>query len=278
VYSILNTRILGGAGLSYLVDRYAAILTKYDVQTLFERLQKSYGNRRKATSELRLQRKTVYDWEKSANDVRMLTKRKVLEASLKVDPDRTVSFLVKKTSDDFKEILQRQIALAYRKMMSSKKKEDFQRNLSMFNQIREMHRGALLDSDIALLDHMIQRINKKAHSFGVESIVRSTRTMPPEYLAQRTSELIDVLRLNRLSKAEIKRSFDLPASYMDSIFDAYAYIEPEPAPISKATRGIGPLQSPRDLGIEETRITVNELFYEGGTLPLPSHLMGAKYK
>jgi hypothetical protein len=278
VYSVLNRVIVRRRHLSYLVDRYATILTKYDVQTLFERLQASYGNRRRATSKLGIQRKTVYDWDKTANDVRTLTKRKVLEASLEVDPDWTIAFLVKKTSEDFKEILQRQITLAYTKTMRSKNKKGFQGNLSTFNRIREIHRGALLDSDLRAQDRMIKRINEKADLLGVPGVIPSTRTIPPENLAQRVTELIDILRQKRLSETEIKRSFDLPPILIDSICRAYAYIEPVSSEVSIADYHGPPIVPPASLRIEGSHLALSELLYEGTSTSRSPHLLGAKYK
>jgi hypothetical protein len=243
------------------VDRYAGILTKYDIQALFEHLQECYGNRRKASAKLKLQRKTVYDWEKNTNDVKMLTKRKVLEASLSLDPDWTISFLVQKTSEDFKEILRRQLSGAYKKAMTRKKREDFKESVSMFNQIREGNRGALLDLDIRTMNHMINGINEKADKFGIAGVAQSTKTIPPEYLAERFKELVDVLGQRKLSRTEIIKAFDLPPSFIESICDSVAYIDPQRARIfAQNYEKIGLVSN------EDEFKTAHEFYHETGEM------------
>lgn len=213
--------------MSYLADRYAEVLTKYDVQTLFGWLTEYYGNLSAASDALGIQRKTVYDWDKNSDDVRTITKRKILDATLKCDSERTTLFLLEKMYGDLNELLARHVSLTHRKIMQSSDPSELSKHLAAFRDLLGKHGTILFDSDEDKMNHLIDEINKKCLVFKLSPIERSIRNIPPESLAQRFSALLEVLRDKRLSRHDIIASFDLPRDFTESICNIYGYIGPQ---------------------------------------------------
>jgi len=124
MYSVLY-REKGGINLSerdqleryqYLVDRYSQNLTKYDIKQLFERLRQKKGTITAATEKAEITRKTVHDWDKNSEDVKIATKRKILDASLEADFQGTIDYLVRKNAINYREILKRYINMTLDKI------------------------------------------------------------------------------------------------------------------------------------------------------------------
>lgn len=214
-------------GTSYLADRYAGVLTKYDVQTLFGWLIEYYGNLSAASNALGIQRKTVYDWDKNSDDVRTITKRKILDAALKCYAERITSFLLEKMYGDLNELLARHISITHRKIMQGTDPSELSRNLAAFRALLDKHGAILLDSDEEKMNHLIDEINQKCAAFKLPPIERSIRNIPPESLAQRFSILLEILRDKKLSRQEIIDSFNLPRDFTASICNIYGYIGPQ---------------------------------------------------
>lgn len=213
---------------SYIVDKYAATLTKYDVQTLFGWLKESYGSLSKAAKKIGIRRKTVYDWDKINSGLKLLTKRKVLEANLKLYPDRTTMFLVEKSENSYQEILATHLRQIFEKAMASDNREHFMKLLSVFAEVQSDHRGALFDSKTLYVESKIKALDEKASSFGMQGLEPSIKTIKPEILAQKFLVLLDVLYEGRMSMAELPQSIGLPSDYIKAIAERTRYTEPGP--------------------------------------------------
>jgi transcriptional regulator with XRE-family HTH domain len=222
-----RTARVTSTGVSYLADRYAEILTKYDVQTLFGSLEHFYGNLSAASDALGIQRKTVYDWEKNSEDVRISTKRKILDASLKCHLERTILFLLEKMGGDLNELLERHVSLTYRKIMQSSQPGELSRHLDAFRDLLDKHGTTLFESDEERMNHLIDEINKRAITFNLHPIERSIKNIPSESLAEKFSELLEIMRDKKLSRSEIIASFGLPPHFAESVCNIYGYIGPQ---------------------------------------------------
>jgi DNA-binding XRE family transcriptional regulator len=210
----------------YIVDRYAQSLTKYEVKTLFERLRERKGSLAAATKDIEITRKTVYDWESSSDDVKMSTKRKVLEAILEIDFSGTIDFLVKKTALNYREILERHVNMSLNKILSTENSEDFQQNISLFERTLKSHIGALFDIKTVHIEEMTDLINQKAQSLGATEIPRDIDLMSPQLLSQKSIQLIEVLSMKTMFKNEIASKLGLPKEFVDRACLAASYINP----------------------------------------------------
>jgi predicted DNA-binding protein YlxM (UPF0122 family) len=211
---------------SYIVKRYAPLLTKYDVQMLFRWLTDVFGSIAKAAEVTKVRRKTIYDWETSTENVRLETKIKVLEQSMKLDENRTLEFLIRKTDNDLGEVFEHYLRCLVENAMKTDSKEDFLKYASLFHDIQRTHRGAVFDSRPEDIREMNAELTAKAKEFQVDIAEPPVDLIPPEILAEKTMSLLKILEANKLTIEEMKKSFDLPSEYIEKMAKARNYLGP----------------------------------------------------
>ena len=211
---------------SYIAKRYAPLLTKYDIQMLFRWLTDAFGSIAKAAEVTKVQRKTIYDWDTSTEDVRLETKIKVLEQSIKLDENRTLEFLIRKTDNDLKEALQHYLRYLIENAMKTDLKEDFLKYSSLFHDIQRTHRGAVFDNRPEDIREMNEALTAKAKEFQVDIAEPSVHLIPPEILAEKIIALLKILETTKFTIEEMKKSFDLPSELIDNIGKAINYLGP----------------------------------------------------
>lgn len=210
----------------YISKRYAPLLTKYDMQMLFSWLTDAYGSIAKAAKVTKVQRKTIYDWETNTEDVRLETKIKVLEQSMKLDENRTLEFLIRKTDNDLKEVLQHHLRCLFENAMKTDSKEDFLEHASLFHDIQGNHRGAVFDNPREDINEMNQALTAKAKEFQVDIAEPSIRLIPPETLAEKIIAFLEVLKTKKYTIEEMKKLFDLPSELIGNVCKALNYLDP----------------------------------------------------
>lgn len=211
---------------SYITKRYAPLLTKYDVQMLFGWLKDAYGNIAKAARATGVQRKTVYDWDALKEEVRLETKLKVLEQSVKLDENRALQFLIRKTENNLKEILQHYLRYIYESSMKASSKEDFSNYIGVFHDIQEKHRGAIFDNQPGEVEEMNKVLYARAKEFQMDLAESPIPLIRPEVLADKTVALLKIIRLNKFRVEEMKKLIDLPSEYVDNICEVVNYLDP----------------------------------------------------
>jgi hypothetical protein len=210
----------------YLVDRYTQSLTKYDVQELFDRLKEVKGNLTAATREVEIQRKTVYDWENNSEDIKTATKRKILEASLNNDLYGTLDFLVRKNALNYREILERYISVNSDRMLSTNDPQEFQRIITSFEKSITSHSGAIHDMKTIPIEEIIDSINQKACSLGVEGAAKDINLIGPQRLSQKFINLLETFNMKTMFKGEIAEKLGLPKEFVERACKAISYIDP----------------------------------------------------
>ena len=249
----------------YLLDRYAQSLTKYDVQELFERLKEKLGNVTAATREVDIQRKTVYDWETSSEDVKASTKRKILEASLNNDVYGTMEFLVRKNAMNYHEILERYISTSCDEIVSLNELHEFQTRITGFEKFMKSHIGAIHDIKTIPIEEMIASINQKSNSLGVEGISEDVNLISPWRLSQKFIHLLETFNTATMFKQEMADRLDLPKEFITRACEAISYMDPPTQP-SGRVMGLGERKVSR-LSVEEVDLV---------TLPYMHHLNARK--
>lgn len=210
----------------YLVDRYSQSLTKYDVQELFERLKEAKGNITAATREVDIQRKTVYDWENSSEDIKTSTKRKILEASFDNDLYGTMEFLVRKNAMNYQEILERYISTYCDRIISTNETQQFQRRIVNFERFIKSHIGAIHDIKTIPIEEMIASINRKSDSLEVNGIAKDLGFLSTQGLSQRFIHLLEIFSTKTMFQDEIAQKLDLPEEFVDRACKATSYFGP----------------------------------------------------
>jgi hypothetical protein len=210
----------------YLLDRYSQSLTKYDSQNLFHRLMEKTGSLSAATKEVEITRKTVYDWENSAEDLKTITKRKILDASLEVDPYETLDFLVRKSAIDYHEVLERYINASLDRILATDDPKELQLRISDFEKYILSHNGGLFEIKTIPIEEITHLINKKAASKGVKGIATNIDLVSPRKLAQKFISLLEVFSMKTMTKHEMPNRLGLPKEFVDRACHAISYIDP----------------------------------------------------
>lgn len=110
-------------GNTMIAKRYAELLTKRDVITLFKRLCGILGSKKAACEATGIERKTTYNW-KDVKDITIENKVKVLSKSLEVEPVETLEFLSEKSLNRTGKLLYLTLSTIYDKIMFSKDKNE----------------------------------------------------------------------------------------------------------------------------------------------------------
>lgn len=210
----------------YLVDRYAQSLTKYDSKALLERSKGRTGSLTAAAKEADITRKTVYDWENSTDDVKTLTKRKILEANFEADYHGTLDFLTRKAAIDYNEILQRYVNAKLDKISKANDPQEFKNEVSDLEKYLKAHSGAILDIRTLHMDEAIKMINDKACSLGVQGIPEGINFISPHILSQKFLHLLEVICLKTMFKEEIAERLNLPLDFVDQACKVARYVNP----------------------------------------------------
>jgi len=198
------------------------------------------GNKTAATIEADIQRKTVWDWVHSTKDIKEATKRKVLQASLKTDLYGTIDFLVRKNATDYNEILQRCIYMIYENILSVNEALEFQGRISQFEKCIRSHAGAIFGIKTIPIEEMIDSINQKANSLGVEGIAQDINLISPQRLSQKFIHLLETFSTKTMFRDEIPNKLGLPKEFVDRAIEASSYLGPSSAqPDEEVVRGVG---------------------------------------
>lgn len=152
---------------NYITDKYAGILTEEDVTLLFNLLAKELGeNRSEAARRCGLTGKATYDWENAAY-VKLGTKKKVLEASLKGNFLGTVEYLLGRSTDSSQDLLRTVLATLYSNALESLSLEDFKNAYTKFEQIRTRHIGMIRDEIQVEVTDMAIALREKAGDLSI---------------------------------------------------------------------------------------------------------------
>lgn len=131
--------------VSYITEKYAGILTKEDVLQLFAKMtEKLQGNRSEAIRQCGLTGKATYDWEK-AKYVKLGTKQKVLEASLRIGFLTTTEYLLSRSSDRTMDILRTFLSKIYMEAIETESKDQFKILLEKYDVSKKKHCGLIKD-------------------------------------------------------------------------------------------------------------------------------------
>jgi hypothetical protein len=151
---------------SYITDKYAGMLTEEDVANLFNFLVKKLGeNRSEAARRCGLTGKATYDWEE-ATYVKLETKKKVLEASLRENFIETVEYLVGRSTNRSLDLLRTILSTLYANALEAYGNE-FEKTFVKFETIRTGHRGIIKDGIQDEVTDMTSLLRKRASELGV---------------------------------------------------------------------------------------------------------------
>jgi hypothetical protein len=173
---------------SYITDKYAGMLTEDDVANLFNLLVAELGgNRSEAARQCGVTGKATYDWEGAAY-VKLGTKEKVLEASLKTNFLATIEYLLNQSTDRNLDLLRTILGTFYANTLESTSQDDFKSGVEKFEAIRTRHRGLIRDGIYNEVTDMETSLRDKAEELGLTLQPRAINELSAE-------ELINAIQL-----------------------------------------------------------------------------------
>lgn len=223
---------------SYIADRYAATLTTEDTASLFDALtDKLHGNRSEAARQCDLTGKTTYDWEK-ASYVKINTRRKVLEACLRIDFLSTVEYLLKRSNERATDILRTVLSTIYAEAVETRSAEEFAVLLERFETLTSEYRGLVYDKIKDEVTDMLWTLKQRAQELKVSARQKSIDDISARELLQ-FLPLLAEMYLSRPKEAPmIAETLDFPRESIEMLWPTFEKLRPAEEAMTEATIGI----------------------------------------
>lgn len=207
---------------TYILEKYAGMLTEEDVANLFDFLVKKLGNNRsQAARRCGLTGKATYDWEGAAY-VKLGTKRKVLNASLEVTFLQTIEYLLGRSAYRSLDLLRTILSTLYADAIEAMSKEEFQSSLNRFETIKIRYQGMIKDGIQDEATDMSSLLRKKALDLGVPLRTKSINELSAEELVN-AIQIVGHLYLENPSEAELfaVRDLGLPTDAVKPVIQTF---------------------------------------------------------
>ena len=206
---------------TYIADRYAGILTKEDVGQLFDALtEKLHGNRSEAARQCGLTGKATYDWER-AGYVKLTTKRKVLDACLRMDFLGTVEYLLKRSSERTVDVLRTILSTIYAEAIETNSKEQFIILLDRFDALRTEYRGLINDRIMDEVTDMLSMLRQKAPELEVPVPPKSIEDVPAKELLEVFPLIGDMYLSDPQGARVVAKTLDLPLESIEMLWSTF---------------------------------------------------------
>lgn len=189
---------------SYLAEKYAYMLTKEDSLQLFKTLERVHGSVSRAARETGIQRKTAYDWPETG-DVRLKTKIKILESSIKTNPEYTLNFLLERSEERASEILYVILTRLFERAMNEElDKRTFVAVARKLERMRKSHAGLIFEHIEEEVEDMSRLIRQRSYDLNV--------SLPPVAIeTMKSTQVLEILPTIAKSIPEIQT----PAGYLE---------------------------------------------------------------
>jgi len=228
---------------TYMVERYAGILTKEDVGQLFNALTLNlHSNRSEAARQCGLTGKATYDWEK-ARYVKLTTKRKVLETCLRMDFLGTVEYLLKRSSERTTDVLRTILSTIHVEAIETNSKEQFSILLGKFNTLRTQFRGLINDRIMDEVADMLWMLGQKAQELEVPGPPKSIEDLSAKELLEVLPLIGDMYLNNPQGAPAIAKTLGLPLESIERLWPTFEKLHPTVGTITEAGEVIPPESS-----------------------------------
>ena len=198
------------------------MLTEEDVKNLFDSLAKQLGeNSSEAARRCGLTGKATYDWENAAY-VKLGTKKKVLEASLKENFLTTVEYLLGRSSSRSLDLLRTILSTLYANALETASPNEFKDILAKFEAIRINHRGTIRDGINDEATDMSSMLRNKASDLGIPLTAKSIDDFSAEEIINAV-KLIGHLYVENPVQAETfaLKDLDLPLDAWKPVIETF---------------------------------------------------------
>jgi hypothetical protein len=205
---------------SLVVEKYANLLTREDIVSLFGYLEKSVGNKVETARICGLERKTTYDWEKT-REIRLDTKKKVLGASMRNLPEETFDFMTEKSVQASVDVLRTYLFALYERAMTERNPTGFLRFASKFEEKTQKYSGLIADYLEIEVGHMSGFFPEKASELGVTFQPSPPRTVRLSGLSELLPHMIEAVSLDPATpNVELAKIFNIPLEFVETLSTA----------------------------------------------------------
>ena len=202
---------------SYVAEKYSGILCVDNILELFRMLSKKYGSIAKAAKECGLERKTIYLWD-DAGYIKPITKKKVVDALIEIEPEKTLSYILNKSVEDATELLYINISNLYEKIIEEYNKEKIKIYTELLEQILDEYSGLIINR---IHTEIIETIFNLRNNLITKDVV----WIPEPFNLCKTVQLESIIQvvakeLQTKESQKVALEFNLPKSLVNSILNA----------------------------------------------------------
>jgi len=181
--------------LEEIVDKYAGLLDGRDISTLFNRLRGS-TSRSQAARLCELERRTTYYWTDSG-EVRLLTKRRVLQANLEKDFSFTLRYLCDRTTRASIEIIRLYVGALYEKAMDPElNRAELQKSIKEFCAARTKYSPVVGSSMTPDIGQMTVNLKNKSEEMRIDFPVLPISNMNVNEMVSMLPQLVKIVPVN----------------------------------------------------------------------------------
>jgi len=223
---------------NYIADRYAATLTTEDTAYLFNALtNKLHGNRSEAARQCDLTGKTTYDWG-IASYVKINTRRKVLEACLKIDFLDTVEYLLKRSNERAIDILRTVLSTIYAEAVETASPEQYAILLDRFERLTSEYHGLVYDKIKDEVTDMLWTLRQKAQELKVPVRPKSIDEISAKELLQALPLLAEIYLSRPKEAPMIAETFEFPPDSIKMLWPIFEKLRPTEEIVTEDAVGI----------------------------------------
>jgi len=234
-----------------IVEKYANLLTVRDIIELFNGLEKTLGSRVEAAKMCRLERKTIYGWEKTG-EMRLKTKKKVLTALVDNLTEDILEFITKRGFETSLDLVRIYLSYLYENAIDKVNIEEFTRLALKFEQARQEYSGLIADKLELEVGNMSRSLYDRASEIKISVPKAPIAIVNLQKVSPLVPALAKIMILSpEITELELANRFNLPREFVSSLSTA---LREAPSLAERALRRLGEIRSSGTLkfGIQET--------------------------
>lgn len=205
-----------------IVEKYASLVETEGIIELFDKFEKSKdGNRTLAAKECDITTKSVYDWSKLKENVKLSTKMKVFQKIMEQMPVETFSYLTKKLYDSSTETLMSCLTTIYEQSFDAKNETEYLHHVHEFEKISKEYAGLIYNHRDLEVNHMFSKLHSFAKSESFDWKPSQTVLYDSEKVKQMIPQIIStwVYHGLPLSAEELASRTKFPLEIVQTVGD-----------------------------------------------------------
>jgi len=202
--------------VTYLAKKYAHLLTKEDIVTLFDLLKKKTGSQSGAAKLCDLTRKTTYDW-KEIDDLKGETKEKVLSVLIDNLPKETLALIADRASKYARDSIATYLSVVHSLALQSTSSGEFEENTKLFDQARTRYGGLVAGMYENEIGKMVSDLNQHARSLGTDWHPAPVRIFSERHISELLPSLVSQLTATSPNFVQISQELQVSTEFASEL-------------------------------------------------------------